>query len=234
MTGRVITAIRRRRLYQDVLEKITSLVQTGEVQVGSSFPSEKELARKYDVSVAVVREAFRVLEHHGVVQGKQGGRRYLASSAPSFGALMTGLEGVVQKDLLEARRVVEGTIVRVAAERCTGSDVRTLTELVEREPSFTDNEAFRIEDMEFHLAIAKITDNSVLRRLQEYINELRAARQPFTMSAESRYALRLHHLPLVQALAANDPDSAAAAMSAHLDEAQTAFEASPEFSQERV
>ncbi len=225
----VITAVRRRRLYQDVLEKITSLVQSGQVRVGDAFPPERELAQQYDVSIAVLREAFRVLEHHGVVKCKQGGRRYLASSAPSFGALMAGLEGVVQEDLLEARRVIERAIVRVAAERCVESDVAALMALVEEEPSYLDNEAFRIEDMEFHLEIAKATRNSVLRRLQEYINELRAARQPFTMSVQDRYALRQHHLPLIKALAANDPEAASEALLAHLDVAQATFRASPEF-----
>jgi DNA-binding FadR family transcriptional regulator len=234
MSGHVITAIRRRRLYQDVLQKITSLVQAGEVLVGDAFPPERELALKYDVSIAIVREAFRVLEHHGVVQGKQGGRRYLVRSAPSFGGLMTELEVVVTQDLLEARRAVEGAIVRVAAERSKESDIEALTELLEREPSFTDNEAFRVEDMEFHLAVAKATGNSVLRRLQEYINGLRAARVSFTMSVLTRHDLRRHHAPLVHALAAHDPDAAAAALSAHLDISQAAFEASPEFAQERV
>ncbi|MDP2872785.1 MAG: FCD domain-containing protein [Bacillota bacterium] len=233
MTGRVVTAIRRRRLYQDVLEKITGLVQSGEVQVGDVFPPEKELAVKYDVSIAVVREAFRVLEHNGLVKGKQGGRRYLVNAAPSFGSLLTGLEQVVQKDLLEARRVIEGSIVRLAAERCRESDSRLLREMIEQEPAYTDNELFRIQDMEFHLAIAGVTQNSVLKRLQEYINELRAARQAFTMSAQTRQTLRQHHPPLVLAFEANDPDAAVRALSAHLDQAQAAFEAAPEFTREQ-
>lgn len=232
MTGHVVTAIRRRRLYQDVLEKMTALVELGEVRVGDAFPSEKELALRYDVSVAVVREAFRVLEHSGLVEGKQGGRRYLVGAAASSVSPLTGLEIIVQKDLLEARRVVETAIVRLAAERCREPDVRQLMNLVEQEPDFTDNEAFRVEDMEFHLAVAGVTRNTVLKRLQEYINKLRAARHPVTVPVGTRHTLWRRHLPLVLALAANDPDAASAALSAHLDEAQAAFETSPEFVRE--
>lgn len=229
MSARVVPGIRRRSLYQEVLARIAELVQSGEVQVGGSFPSEKELAGRYDVSVAVVREAFRVLEHAGLVRGKQGGRRYLVSSAPSFGSLLHGLEKVVQRDLLEARRAVEGAIVRLAALQCGPEDAARLRAMVEGEPPFADIESFRVQDMRFHLAIAKVTGNPVLVRLQEYINELRLARQAYTMSEETRRSLRRHHLPLVAALESGDPDQAAAQLQAHLDAAQEAFRSSPEF-----
>jgi DNA-binding FadR family transcriptional regulator len=221
--------IRRHRLYQEILARITQLVQSGEVQVGSVFPREKDLAERYGVSVSIIREAFRVLEHTGLVQGKQGGRRYLVSSAPSFGSLLHGMELVVQRDLMEARRAVEVSIVRLAAARCQPEDIERLREMVEQEPNYTNNEAFRVEDMRFHQAVADVTHNSVLSRLQQYINDLRAARQAYTMSDETRKALRVHHLPLVMALAAKDPDQAERAMVAHLEIAREAFDSSPEF-----
>ena len=230
MTEHTATAVRRRRLYQEVIDAIGELVRSGEIPVGGAFPSEKELSQRYDVSTAVVREAFRVMEHAGLVEGKQGGKRYLVSSAPSFGSLLTGFEKIVQQDLLEARRMVEIQSVGLAALRRQDDEVPRLRELVSQAVgAIEDNDAFRVHDMQVHLALARMTHNNVLIRLHEHINELRAARRPYTMSSADRLAMAKQHEAIVDAIAARDPDAAIKAFTTHLQVVQTTFEVSPEF-----
>lgn len=212
-----LEAIERRRLYQDVLERITALVRSGEIQVGDSFPSERELAQRFDVSVAVVREAFRVLEHAGLVDSRQGARRCLLSSALSFGPQLIGLEKTLQEDLLETRRLFETMIVRLAAVRRTEEDLAKLKAMRSGPVVFEGHEEMRAGDMELHLVLADAAHNKVMRSVQEHINRIRVARQSIEIPVEVRLELRRAHLPLVKAIADKDPDAAAAALSAHFD-----------------
>lgn len=228
-----LEAIHRRRLYQDVLDRMTELVHSGEICVGDSFPSERELAQRYQVSIAVIREAFRVLEHAGLVDGKQGSRRYLVSSALSFGPQLVGLEKTIQHDLLQARRVLEVPIVRLAAKRRNEADVRRLCALRDKPIIFEGHEEMRAGDMEFHLVLATMSRNVVLRSLQEHLNKLRAARQSVQISVETRLKMRRAHLPLIDALIAGDPEAAAEALSTHFDYHAEVLESAREFALDR-
>lgn len=224
-----LEAIHRRRLYQEVLDRMTELVHSGEIRVGGSFPSERELARRYQVSIAVIREAFRVLEHAGLVNGKQGSRRQLASSALSFGPQLVGLEKTIQYDLLQARRLLETPIVRLVATRRSEADVDRLRALRDRPVVFEGHEEMRAGDMEFHLMLAAMSHNVVLKSLQEHLNKLRAARQAVEMSVETRLKLRSAHFPLIDAIIAGDPDAAAEALSRHFDYHAEVLDAAREF-----
>ncbi|HYF77666.1 MAG TPA: GntR family transcriptional regulator [Symbiobacteriaceae bacterium] len=67
------TASRNRQpLYRQVAEEIRQAVVNRIWQPGARLPSEPDLARRYAVSRATVREALRVLEQDGVVVASRG------------------------------------------------------------------------------------------------------------------------------------------------------------------
>jgi len=230
LVTRNLNAIRRRWLYQEVLERMTDLVNSGEVKVGEPFPSERELAQRYGVSATVVREAFRVLEHAGLVEGRQGSRRYLIGSGLMFGPHLVDMERTLQRDLLETRRLFEIPIVRLAAERRNDADIERLSEMRLRRPVvFEGHEEMRADDMEFHLALAAATHNHVLYSLQEHIDRVRVARQSIAIPVNVRVELRRLHTPLVQAIINKDPDGAERALRAHFDCYEEILVVAPEF-----
>lgn len=65
--GIELTPIKRVRLYEEVESQLMSLVKDGMIQPGEKFPSESELVEQLNVSRAVLREAFRILEAKGLV-----------------------------------------------------------------------------------------------------------------------------------------------------------------------
>ena len=62
--GVELTPIKRVRLYEEVESQLMSLVTDGVIQPGEKFP-ESELIEQLNVSRAVLREAFRILEGKG-------------------------------------------------------------------------------------------------------------------------------------------------------------------------
>lgn len=222
--------IRRRWLYQAVLERMTEMVQSGEVGVGQPFPSERELAGRYGVSATVVREAFRVLEHAGLVTAKQGTRRCLIGSSVVFGSRLVSMEKELTYDLLEARRIFEIPIVRLAAHRRDQQDVAKLTQMrLSRPVVFEGHEEMRADDMNLHLALAAATHNRVLYSIQEHINRIRAVRLSIAVSVETRLQFRKFQIPMVQAVINQDPEGAAAALRAHYDIYEEILAVAPEF-----
>ncbi len=54
--------VRSVRLSEEIINQIARLVNDGRLKLNDRFPSERDLARQWQVSRPVLREAFRVLE----------------------------------------------------------------------------------------------------------------------------------------------------------------------------
>ena len=59
--------IKRKRLYEEVVERIQQLIHSGEIQPGDSLPSERELMEIYGVGRPAIREAILTLQKDGFV-----------------------------------------------------------------------------------------------------------------------------------------------------------------------
>jgi GntR family transcriptional regulator len=67
-----------RPLYQLVIDHIKQLNASGEWTAGMRLPSENELARRFGVSRATLREALRILEEEGFIIRKHGIGTFIA------------------------------------------------------------------------------------------------------------------------------------------------------------
>ncbi|MDZ7919532.1 MAG: GntR family transcriptional regulator [Rhodoferax sp.] len=54
--------IQRRKLYQDVLDRLLERIRNGEIPPGEQLPSERELMDTYQVGRPAIREALQSLE----------------------------------------------------------------------------------------------------------------------------------------------------------------------------
>lgn len=81
----------RRPLYEQITESIRKRTMAGELQPGERLPSEPELAERYGVSRATVREALRVLEKEGVVRSRRGQGTFVVGTR---GRLQVGIDSL--------------------------------------------------------------------------------------------------------------------------------------------
>lgn len=228
-----IDPIPRRKLSQEVLERLLARIRSGEFQPGDHLPSERSLMESYGVGRPAVREALQRLERDGIVTISHGERARVA--VPSVGRLITqAAEGAshllrLEPDSLEhlkdARLLLELGLVRRAAERADAQGVALLRRCLEEHVHALQNlPEFLPKDMAFHRQIAAMTGNPIFPALVEamfgwlgeYYRQLVRVRGAENLTIAE-------HRRIFEAIAARDPDAAEAAMREHLTRANELY-----------
>lgn len=195
--------------------------------VGEVLGSEHELLESHGVSRAVLREAVRILEHHGVAEmrkGRGGGltvrRPDLAAMARSA-ALHLDYASVDDDELIEARLGVELMALDLTIERLDAGGRVALENHMAHEWEALDDRGAAPHAHDFHLLIARLSHNPVVGLLGEMLLDLQRGRQRINWPsltvppAIARRSVEAHQ-SVVDAVLAGDRDAARAAMAAHL------------------
>lgn len=218
----MLKAVKRKRIYQDIVAQIRRLLGNGRLKPGDQLPSERELSEMLQVSRASVREAIRSLESMGLVEIRSGEGTYVVSAVDT---LLSPLAAAIrqQKDavreIFEARRIVEPEIAALAAERANPSQVEKLEAILEEQARQIAEGKTGVEaDSAFHSTLAQAARNKVFLRLNDAIvDSLRAARER-SLQSHGRPARSLAgHREILKAIRAKDPGRARRAMLAHLE-----------------
>jgi GntR family transcriptional repressor for pyruvate dehydrogenase complex len=164
-----LTPISRESLKGQIVTQIKTLMFSDKIQVGQKLPSERELALRFKVSRVVVREALKSLEQSGLVEIRTGsaGGAFAVSDLhiPFFYAvhdLMNGgkLQG---PHFWEFGEIIERAGARLAATNATVEDVKRLRMLNRKLKEEGDAGALLRYNWEFHLALAQVSGNPLLR-----------------------------------------------------------------------
>ena len=182
----------------------------------------RELALQLGVSRPSLREALIALEIEGIVETRMGSGVYVCTPPSAPAALESPMLGESPSELMQARSVLEGAVIALAAARVTrqGLDrVRACLDAMRNDirRGNTPLEA----DRRFHVTIAELTGNTLLVRL---VGELFDGRHGAITSRMSRRAENARswqtafeeHDAIFRALELRDPQEAAAAMCGHL------------------
>ena len=120
----------------EVVEQIEGLVLEGVLRVGDRLPGERELARQFEVSRPILRDALKRLETRGLLVTRPGGGTHVADvigqvfARPVLELIATRRKAAA--DYLEYRREIEGIAADYAARRATTDDLALLDAIVER------------------------------------------------------------------------------------------------------
>lgn len=161
----------QQRPYQDVGVMIQDLIIQTPYLPGSRLPPEREIAEILNVTRTVVREALIMLEIKGLVDVRRGAGIYVLDRVDAQAS--EGMNSQVFNDagpfeMLQARQLLESNIAEFAALQATREDIikmRQALQLEERELASSDPGGTESGDMQFHLAIAEATHNSMLVEL---------------------------------------------------------------------
>ena len=212
--------IRKIAVHELVVQRIRRAIHLGDYLPGDRLPSEREIAERLEVSRETVREAIKVLENEGYVvsrRGAAGGIAVTALGGPvarTLARMQENQESIVH--LMDFRRANECLAARLAAQLRTKADVKQISHAIEDLKVAEDIPRFRKADARFHLAVAVASRNPYVERA---IVDAREA--IFLWHGNRSYELVLHttlsgHQKIFDAIAAGDPDGAAAAMGEHL------------------
>ncbi len=212
------------RLYQQIVNQIEERILNGELKCGDRLPPEHELTKQFGVSRTAVREAMKNLASKGLIE-VQVGRGTFVIGVPSKAVqhsigLLLRLENENSfKNLIEVREILEPEIAARAALRLKQHDLESLKEALSLMDASLNNEDTFIEaDLDFHLALAEATDNSLILVLVDILIEvLREQRSKMVEQVEDGIQHgQYHHKRIFEAVTHRDPEAARLAMRDHI------------------
>jgi DNA-binding FadR family transcriptional regulator len=225
--------IQKRKLADDVRERLLSMLERGELRPGDILPSEREIMDSLGVGRPAIREAMQSLERDGLIQIRHGERARVAE--PSIGRMVDQMSDSMKlllihsaaslENLKDARLTFELEMARRAAERHSPNDIAALLKTVEeQEASSGDIAAFRRLDGRFHREIAALSGNPIWPALSDALFGWLNSFHIHLVSVPGKERLTLdEHRDIIAAIATGDPGAATRAMRHHLTRANDLY-----------
>jgi DNA-binding FadR family transcriptional regulator len=216
------------RTFEAIVHQLRDAIATGALKAGDRLPPERELADRFAVSRATVREALRVLETLGIVgvrRGADNGSVLLAEPGNSFATildLLVALRHVPIRDVVEFRVMVETGVARRLAEDPGAGVLDGLRDmLVQMEAPGVTQPEFHLLDANFHVALVRSVGNRLVDLVESAADStLRTLIQDVAMVAGDwpsiRPRLEAEHRGILAAITAGDPQRATVLVTEHI------------------
>ncbi|WP_395607128.1 GntR family transcriptional regulator [Pseudomonas sp. B22129] len=192
----------------DIYPRLFDAILEQRIAPSSRF-TEESLGDTFGVSRSVIRRVLAKLSHQQVIILRPNQRAQVASP-----------DAQQTRQILEARRMTEITVVQLACTQATPVQIRQLRELIGRERDCIERDqrgpAIRLSG-EFHLHLAAIAGNAPLA---QFLNSLVPLTSLVIAQFEAKactYCAWQEHMAIVEAVEQRDSATAIALMTQHLD-----------------
>ena len=229
--------IAKRKLSDEVFERLKRMLVEGEKTPGSLMPSERELMARFGVGRPAIREAMQHLESMGLVEINHGERARVLELTPQSlmrqvdqsARIMLSMSADSLEHLKAARIFFERGMAREAAQRATDEDLKVLRATLDEQRRFLgDADQFIAADMRFHTQIAAISRNPIFTAVSEaMLGWLKTYHGEMLIWTGKEIYTLAEHEEIISHLDANDPDAAEAAMVKHLERSRALYVALP-------
>lgn len=210
-------------LTERVIQQLRGEIADGTFPVGARLPTGKQLAERYGVSAAVIREVTEHLRSLGMVESRQGLGSTVRSRVSDSGfRLSGGADNTDLADIFELRLDLESAAAAMAALHRTEQDIARMGALLDALAAQLDDADHGVEpDIQFHIAIATATHNPYYLQLLQYMNlqlhqAIRTAR--VNSSRQPGLPAQVHgeHMAIFDAIRARDAERARQRSTEHL------------------
>ena len=219
-----ISGRKRRSNHAHVVAELGRGIVSGKIAEGSLLPGDSELSARFGVSRTVLREAMKTLAAKRLVEAKaKVGTRILDKASWNFfdsdvlgWRFESGLDYEFIEHLAEMRMALEPAAAAAAAVRASSDDIVSLYAIAAKfdDMSHTPETIAKV-DLEFHLAIARMSGNPFMRSASALIEAALAISFQLSSPAASPEKIdevATNHLRITHAIASRDPQKAIAAM----------------------
>jgi len=220
--------VEQKRAFIQIIDQLKSLISSGALKPGDRLPSERQFSGELGVNRHTVREALKILEYMGVVEGKTGigtvvnnlGQDILIdqiSHAAEFSP------SILLSELMELRFLLEPGIAALAAERATKRDISIMRQAMnDLKKEFEMNNLGTDADERLHVALANATQNSTIIRITKPILSMLAQyREKSLRFKNRRIETCKEHERIYLAVKNRKPGEARTAMEFHLYNVQS-------------
>jgi len=209
-----------------VVRHVRELIIRGKFTPGQRLPPERELVRDIGVSRTSVRAGLQTLAAKGLLIIRHGSGTFVADGPPVLDSeplsLLAALHGFTRRQMFEARRTLEVSIARMAAERATAEQLAAISDAVSGMFATCDDpQAFLVQDIRFHAGVGSASGNPILASVVEMISAMfyEQRRQTADRGRDLRPVADTHW-QIYQAIRDREPGRAANLMSEHLIQAE--------------
>ncbi|MDP2574367.1 FCD domain-containing protein [Vibrio penaeicida] len=214
--------VSRLTLKSQIADKLSALIASKMIEEGEALPSERELAKSYDVSRETIRGALGILSERGLITVSRGRKSIVTKGSTEIIQSSNIVEDIQNYDaftVVETRKVIESAILRSAAINIKDEDIEKLSSLIEyQETVLDDHIAFQVSDKEFHTVIYQACRNTLLSKIAIDVYSYALEHRTAALAEEKSTvrSLREHH-QILRSLKSHDPDAAERSILGHVD-----------------
>lgn len=248
-----VEVIQNRRLYQQIADQLSELIESGEYPVGSYLPAERQLSQMFGVSRTSLREALIALEVQGLVKVRVGDgvmvtRTTTHSPNPAKQEVREGTSeagweldpelGIALPDfnievppfsLLQTRLLIEPETAALAAVNGSEEQLAGIRQALEQ--NIEDNDSGSTThpgDRLLHIRIAEASGNPAYALMIRYLlghkyGVMFQRLQEHYTSDDMAHRSEQEHKAFVEAICARDAEASRSAMRAHLNSVISIF-----------
>ena len=214
--------IRSGNAFEECVERLLSAVKLGLVPAGDRLPAERDLAARFGVSRATLREALRSLSEAGWVEVRRGrhGGAFVAQLPPSTPPQRGRRPAVSTQELEDAlalRQVLELGAVELAASAALNPTAEVALVATLHDTRCADPAQYRIADSRLHLAVTELTGSpSLVAAAADARMRVNNLLDCIPLLARNIAHSNRQHDRIVRAVRRGQPAAARAAMAEHL------------------
>ncbi len=208
----------------DLLAILRREIVEGRYGHNERLPAERELAERFGVARGTLREALRQLEQTGFVERRPGSGTYVVYIDEDTPRAV--VETTRPIDLVDARFALEPHICRLAVLQATVRDFERAEAILRRMETCGGNiDIFAEADEAFHMTLAEITGNPMIKWMMTQVSKVRGHTQwahvrNKTLNDEMIARYNREHRDILDAIRAREPELAAERMKDHLGDAR--------------
>ena len=219
----VFRPVRVGNAFEECVGRLLSAIELGLVRSGERLPTERELAKRLDVSRMTLRQAIHSLQSAGFVEsrrGRNGGTfvvwepavsRHRPVKRAAIPATSEAGDTLVLRDALEVGTAVAAALCSLSPAQA--AQLRTCLSETEKAEALS----YRRADSRLHLAIAEATGSpSLVAAVAEVRMRLNGLLDEVPIAARNLARSNEQHRELIDCILADDAPGARAAMEDHL------------------
>ncbi|HEY0834094.1 MAG TPA: FadR/GntR family transcriptional regulator [Azospirillum sp.] len=212
-----------RPITRQVVARLQRMIAEHELAPGSRLPPQRELAERFNVSRASLREAVLHLESMGLIRIEPSRGAFVrdpAGRAPPAVDHWRFSDRYSEAEVYQLRYALEGFTVRLSARQVTAEDVarlRAINAAMLEALTGGDLPAATERDFDLHIAVIEIAGNRAVREIIQLYKPVILESQRLPLSDRSRLLEPVQeHEAVIRALERHDGDVAAVAMRHHI------------------
>jgi len=201
---------------------------SGQLNSGDRLPSERDMAKQFQVGRVSIREAFRMLETMGFVEirkGSAGGAFVGSGDLEGMASIILDrllLKGTTHDMMIAARIALETAAIGLAAEHANVQDLEKICKNVKDSKEILGAQFSQVvvaRMINFHVLIAEASHNVPLIIFVQTMMEWATRRlERWVPSSEEQEFSHASHKKMYEAIKARDKARAGGLMKKHIQE----------------